>query len=604
MPATPPVSPSGDQLSFADVGTALSGATFVVVDLETTGGTPVEAGITEIGAVKVRGGEIIGEFTTLVNPGIAIPPFIATLTGITDTMVAGAPSVQTAVSMFLEFAGDCVYVAHNAPYDMGFLKGACARFDLPWVSHRVVDTARLARLALHRDEVRNCKLSTLAQFFKTEIQPTHRAFDDARATTDILHKLLERVGNYGVYSLEDLQAFTSRVSEVQRTKRHLADGLPSAPGVYIFEDPTGKPLYIGTSKNIRNRVRTYFTASENRRRMSEMLGIAVRVRPIVCSTILEAKIRELRLIVSEQPRYNRRSRAADSVSWVKLTVEPAPRVVVTRTIKADIDQGARYIGPFTSRAAAHLAVAALQEAVPLRTCTTKIAQNPQSDIPGCVRAELGKCAAPCTANHDRTAYRSVVELATLCMSGDVRPLVAHLTERMNTLANEERFEEAAHWREALGHFVNASYRLHRLRWLSVQSEIVAAQQTAEGGWEIHVIRYGRLAAAGTVKPGFDPLPHIESLIATAECVFPALEPAPSGLTEEAFDLLRWIETDGVRLVSVSEPAHMPIHCGGKETLLLTEIRREIGDKLAAVNEPHGYSRPQGPRTANHTRIMF
>lgn len=591
----------GNQLSLADLGTPLSDITFVVVDLETTGGPPTEAGITEIGAVKVCGGEVIGEFTTLVNPGIPIPPFIATLTGISDSMVASAPGVQTAVSMFLEFAGDCVFVAHNAPYDIGFLKGACNKFDLSWPHNKVIDTARIARLAIHRDEVRNCKLSTLAKFFNTDIQPTHRAFDDARATTDILHRLFERLGNYGVHTLEDLHAFTSRVSDSQRTKRHLAEGLPASPGVYIFEDPKGKPLYIGTSKNIRNRVRTYFTASENRRRISEMIGIAVRVRPIVCSTILEAKIRELRLIVSEQPRYNRRSKAAASVSWLKLTVEPAPRIVITHSIKPDIQQGARYIGPFTSRAAAQSALAAISETVSLRTCTIKIATNPKSDVPGCVRAELGKCVAPCTSSHDRIEYSSVVSLASICMSGDVRPVVQHLTELMKKLANEERFEEAAQWRESLGHFVNASYRTHRLRWISTQSEIVAAQPTNEGGWEIHIIRFGRLAAAGTVKPGFDPLPFIESLSATAEYVESGIDPAPSGFAEEAFDLLRWLESDNVRLVSITTPAHMPIHCGGKESLQLSDIRRVVGENLSAVTEPNGFLRPQGPRNL-HTRM--
>ncbi len=119
----PPRALSATQLSLSDLGTQLSDCVFVIVDLETTGGAAVDAGITEIGAVKVQGGEVIGEFTTLVNPGTPIPPFIATLTGITDSMVSRSPSVHTAVSMFLDFAGECVFVAHNAPYDIGFLKG-------------------------------------------------------------------------------------------------------------------------------------------------------------------------------------------------------------------------------------------------------------------------------------------------------------------------------------------------------------------------------------------------------------------------------------------------------------------------------------------------
>ncbi|MDA9016797.1 MAG: DEDD exonuclease domain-containing protein [Actinomycetales bacterium] len=595
---------SATQLSLSDLGTQLSDCVFVIVDLETTGGAGIDAGITEIGAVKVRGGEVIGEFTTLVNPGSSIPPFIATLTGITDSMVSGSPSVHTAVSMFLDFAGECVFVAHNAPYDIGFLKGACAKFDITWPSNKVIDTVRIARLALHRDEVRNCKLATLSSFFRTEVQPTHRAFDDARATTDVMHHLFERLGNYGVHTLEDLHAFTSRVSDVQRNKKNLADGLPGKPGVYIFEDPQGRPLYIGTSKNIRNRVRTYFTAAENRRRMSEMIKIAQQVRPIVCSTILEAKIRELRLIVSEQPRYNRRSRAADSVSWLKLTSEPAPRLIVTKQLKDDYAQGARYIGPFTSRAAANSALDTINETISLRTCTTKIAAQPRTDIPGCVRAELGKCVAPCTRDHDREQYLSIVNHASIAMSGNTATVVTHITELMKTLALQERFEEAANWREALGHYVNAVFRTERLRWIATTPEIVAAQNTIDGGWEIHVIRYGRLAAAGVVEPGFDPWPHVAALVASAEFVEPGIEPAPAGVTEEAFDLLRWLESDGVRLVASSSDLYMPINCGGKETLQLLDVRRVVGERLAAVTGHEPTGRPVGPRAPGVTRIAY
>ena len=600
----PPSALAATQLSLSDLGTQLSDCVFVIVDLETTGGAGIDAGITEIGAVKVHGGEVIGEFTTLVNPGSPIPPFIATLTGITDSMVSGSPGVQTAVSMFLDFAGECVFVAHNAPYDIGFLKGACTKFDIVWPNNKVIDTVRIARLALHRDEVRNCKLATLSSFFRTAVQPTHRAFDDARATTDVMHRLFERLGNYGVHTLEDLNAFTSRVSDVQRNKKGLADGLPAKPGVYIFEDPQGRPLYIGTSKNIRNRVRTYFTAAETRRRMSEMIEIAQQVRPIVCSTILEAKIRELRLIVSEQPRYNRRSRAADSVSWVKLTAEPAPRLIITKEIKDDSEFGARYIGPFTSRGAANSVIDVINGTIALRTCTSKIAAQPRSNIPGCVRAELGKCAAPCTREHDRELYLQVVNHAGVSMSGSTSTVVAHITKLMETLAAAERFEEAAMWREALGNYVNAIFRTERLRWISTTSELVAAQSTIDGGWEIHVIRYGRLAAAGIVEPGFDPWPHVAALVASAEFVEPGIEPAPAGVTEEAFDLLRWLESDGVRLVASSHDLSMPIDCGGKETIQLLDVRRVVGERLAAVTGHEPTGRPVGPRAPGATRIAY
>jgi DNA polymerase-3 subunit epsilon len=419
-----------------------------------------------------------------------------------------------------------------------------------------------------------------------------------------MHRLFERLGNYGVHTLEDLNAFTSRVSDVQRNKKGLADGLPAKPGVYIFEDPQGRPLYIGTSKNIRNRVRTYFTAAETRRRMSEMIEIAQQVRPIVCSTILEAKIRELRLIVSEQPRYNRRSRAADSVSWVKLTAEPAPRLIITKEIKDDSEFGARYIGPFTSRGAANSVIDVINGTIALRTCTSKIAAQPRTNIPGCVRAELGKCAAPCTREHDRELYLQVVNHAGVSMSGSTSTVVAHITKLMETLAAAERFEEAAMWREALGNYVNAVFRTERLRWIATTSELVAAQNTIDGGWEIHVIRYGRLAAAGIVEPGFDPWPHVAALVASAEFVEPGIEPAPAGVTEEAFDLLRWLESDGVRLVASSHDLSMPIDCGGKETIQLLDVRRVVGERLAAVTGHEPTGRPVGPRAPGATRIAY
>jgi DNA polymerase-3 subunit epsilon len=294
------------QLSFDELDEPLRATTFVVVDLETTGGVAGSDSITEIGAVKVRGGEILGEFATLVHPGAPISPFISVLTGITDQMVATAPSIASVLPSFLEFACGAVLVAHNAPFDIGFLKAACTAHGTHWPDHAVVDTVVLARRVLTRDEVPNCKLSTLAMFFAAATTPNHRALADARATVDVLHGLMSRLGTLGVHSLPELRTFTCQVSDAQRRKRHLADPLPHSPGVYVFSDSTGAPLYVGTSKDLRNRVRQYFVASETRTRMGEMVGLAESVEAIVCAHSLEAQIRELRLIASLKPRYNKR----------------------------------------------------------------------------------------------------------------------------------------------------------------------------------------------------------------------------------------------------------------------------------------------------------
>ena len=116
--------------------------------------------------------------------------------------------------------------------------------------------------------------------------------------------------------MEGLSAFAARVPAAQRRKRFLADDLPHAPGVYLFKDGQGRVLYVGTSVDIRTRVRSYFTASEQRRRMAEMVRIAESVTPVVCATALEAQVRELRLIAEHKPRYNRRSRHPEKSTWV------------------------------------------------------------------------------------------------------------------------------------------------------------------------------------------------------------------------------------------------------------------------------------------------
>jgi DNA polymerase III subunit epsilon len=191
-------------------------AEFVIVDVETTGWSPGEAGITEIGAVRMSGGRIRAEFSTLVNPGQEIPPDIVALTGITDAMVAAAPPAAEALASFLDFAQGAVLTAHNAPFDVSFLAAACAACGLPGPSGLVLDTLVLDTVALARrllaegalaaDDVPNCKLSTLAGYFGAPPGPQHRALADARATATVLAGLLDMYAARGVRTVAGLVA--------------------------------------------------------------------------------------------------------------------------------------------------------------------------------------------------------------------------------------------------------------------------------------------------------------------------------------------------------------------------------------------------------------
>jgi len=167
-------------------GLRLRGADIVVVDVETTGWLADAARITEIGAVRLSPAAPLSEFAVLVNPGVPIPPDISALTGITDEMVAHAPPIGDVLPVFLEFARDSVMVAHNAPFDIGFLAAASEECGIPWPSRAVIDTAVLSRIVLAPDEVPDHKLATLSGHFATRTGPCHRALADAKATAGVL----------------------------------------------------------------------------------------------------------------------------------------------------------------------------------------------------------------------------------------------------------------------------------------------------------------------------------------------------------------------------------------------------------------------------------
>lgn len=543
-----------EQRSFDELGRPLRDLTFCVVDLETTGGSPTAgAMITEIGAVKVRSGEVLGEFQTLVNPRSAIPPFIAVLTGITNSMVSDAPAIESVLPAFLEFAAGSILVAHNARFDIGFLKHFATSQGLVWPRFEVLDTVTLARRVVTRDESPNHKLSSLARVFNATTTPNHRALSDARATVDVLHGLMERLGGQGVQTIEELATFTTRVTPQQRQKRHLADGLPHAPGVYLFRDEKQRVLYIGTSKDLRSRVRTYFTASETRSRMGQMVGLAESVSTVTCATPLEAEVRELRLIAEHKPRFNRRSRFPEKAQFIKLTREPWPRLSIVRRV---LDDDADYLGPFSSKKSAELCLAALHEAFPLRQCSDRLGHS--SSRSPCVLAELRRCLSPCDGSTDPTTYAAVVRQLRDSLMRNPDNVVETINARMQSLAEMERFEEASIHRDRLSTFVRAVSRTQRLAAITGCAEVVATRRESDGRWAVHVVRHGRLAAAGVIPPGGDAHEFVRLLRASAESVHPAPGPTPVATAEETERILSWLESPGVRLIDVGGTWACPI----------------------------------------------
>jgi len=546
------------QRSFDELGDPLREITFVVVDLETTGGSAATESITEFGAVKVCGGQVLGEFATLVDPGRAIPPQIVMLTGITDAIVYNAPTIAAVMPAFLEFIRGSVLVAHNAGFDIGFLKAACGRLGLPWPGNAVVDTVQLARRVLTKEEAPSVRLGLLAPLLGSKVVPDHRALTDARATVDVLHALFERLGPLGVQSLTELQQVSRDVAPERRRKRTLADHLPSTPGVYLFRGRSGEVLYVGTSGNLRRRVRSYFGAGETRARIKQMITVAERVDYVECAHALEAHIREQRMIAIHQPKYNRRSRSPNKVLWVVLTSETFPRLSIVSTPPAGRPGS---IGPFPSRKSAATAVEALEEVVRVRRCSQRLPRSPKGSP--CALAELGRCGAPCAGREDSAEYAFHIRRIDDLVAGSSDEVLSQLRSELDRLGSAGRFDQAAMLRDRLSVLAEAVDRRQRLGSFAGIEQLVTARPDLAGGWELAVIRYGRLAAAGRATYGVDPMAVVHSLTASAETVIPVPGPLPAASAEETATLLRWVEQPGTRLVSTTEPWISPARGAGR-----------------------------------------
>ncbi len=447
------------QRSFDDLGTPLADVTFCVLDLETTGGHRVDDTITEVGAVKVRGGEFLGTFQTLVNPGRAIPPQITMLTGLTDALVAPAPRIETVLPSLLEFLRGTILVGHNIGFDVAFLRAAFERAGHPRFDPVRVDTVALAR-RLVRDEVPDCRLGTLATRFRLDHKPTHRALDDALATTDLLHLLIERASGLGVLGIDDLTTLASMAGHPQAGKLKMTSNLPRSPGVYLFCGHRDEVLYVGKATNLRQRVRSYF-GQEDRRRIGPMLREAQSVRHHCLPDPLSAEVVEARLIARLKPRYNRAGTRADRYCYIRLDVDsPWPRLAVVR----DAARTGLHLGPLPSRTMANLVVEAMQSALPLRRCSTRLGKTyvaPSGASP-CAAAQMGVAACPCAGVADRRAYDDAVAVAAEAMAGAPERIVERLEDRMRSLATAQRYEEAAMARDRLSALQGAVKRTRQM----------------------------------------------------------------------------------------------------------------------------------------------
>lgn len=457
----------------------LERATYVVVDLETTGLRPGVARICEIGAVRVRELELADEFQTLVDPRTPIGPAISALTGLRDAELRRAPRAEVAVRRFLAFAGDAVLVAHNARFDLSFLDRETERLTGARLAGPVVDTVGLARRLLAGRTPR-AGLASLARFFGTEATPCHRALPDAKATAEILLMLIGLAQERGALTVADLAELSApRVRKVY-AKRSLAFGAPRSPGVYLFRDAREQVLYVGRARDLRARLRSYFRSDRQRPAVEAALAALERIEWRETGSELEAALEELRLLRSLRPPANARGMRPDRYVYLRRRGEG---LVCTHD--------ATPLGPFRSRTRARLACRALD---------------------GASDAEL---AEPALA-------------------------LPRLRARLHDLSDCRRFEDAARLRDridALEQLVRMLRRLERLR----RTEVCVLAPALDAGFVRAVfVSGGRIAAERTLPPGAGARVEVDAGLAAAHAA--RLQAADSYLQVEALDELLLLGT--------------------------------------------------------------
>ena len=500
----------------------LSKVEFVVLDTETTGLRPGPDRVIELAGVRLRGGEVVDAFSSLVNPGRRLPTFIVQFTGITSEMVAKAPFAREVLPDFLSFIDGATIVGHNVGFDIGFLSYEAQLLGQTFPLDGL-DTIPLARRFL--PGLRRFKLDMVAEHLGITTMNRHRAMGDARVTAAVFLKLLELAGQQGILTLGHLRrrlqlpvAWSGDITKTSVSKGELlrADGrlpsssvaaprptgslflnpawkrdFPTKPGVYLMKDEHQQVLYVGKAKCLKDRLASYYNQPLGyTRKMDGLLQSVKEIEVRVLGSELEALLLESQLIKQLQPPYNVQLRNYELYPFIKIDVQHSyPRVYATREVTAD---GARYFGPFRSGRIVDLTIELVQKIFPVRTCIRSLPPQAKASDP-CLRLHLGRCPGPCKGDVDPAEYSKIVEQVCAFLGGEREDLLDRLRRQMLEASQQLNFERAAWLRDTIR---SAEEVLIGQRLITGAIEannlFIVYPSAQEGCNELFLIRHGRL----------------------------------------------------------------------------------------------------------------
>jgi DNA polymerase-3 subunit epsilon len=490
-----------------DPSAPLATAEFLVVDTETNGLGGERCELTEIGAVLVGGGELHDRWDTLVAAPTPLSRGIQRFTGITQAMVDQAPRGEDVLPELAALMRGRVLVAHSAGFDRRVLRQAFERAGLDWPSPPVLCTVALARR--FAPLVRQRRLAALAGSLGIDVEVQHRALPDAETCARVFCALFARLCAAAT-TIEEALAATrpARPRRVRaggtdggrslrgaRKRRPDVSGLPDEPGVYIFRNASGQPLYVGKSVTLRTRARAHFapsSASTDWAMQAELVDHRA-TRSELGALLLERKlIRELR------PPGNVRIKHEDRFVYIRCRFDIAfPMLEVSPQPAAG---HAVNIGPLRGRHLAAELVEQLNSLFGLRHCGRKL---PRRDHPSAY-GQMGRCLSPCLHDLDPNVYRARLDaaLALFTAGGDAAgEVLAHVDAQMRAAARAERFERAAWLRRRRERLAVLLVELDGvLAATHARPRLVLAEHPRGGAFDAFWLVGGRVADWGPLTP--------------------------------------------------------------------------------------------------------
>lgn len=375
----------------------ISDLPMVIVDIETTGGRYYNHRIIEIGIIKVVNGKQVDQYQALVNPQCLIPAPITTLTGITNDMVADAPTfseIQEDIHQFLEGS---VFVAHNARFDYGFVKKEFERLDVRFTA-KVLCSVRLSRRLYPRFKRHN--LSIIMERYNIAIENRHRALDDARAVWEFFKVIRDTIP-------EDRQARAIkdiiRKPSIPPKLTTDVEGVPESPGVYFFMNAEEMPLYIGKAKNLRSRILSHFTENLHSSKEVNISRNVVRIDTELTEGELGALLLESYYIKSQAPLYNRRSRRHWRLTAMRVNTDNEYHTIELEDYKVlGCDDMLGVVAVFRTKKDAQRFLEGIAKEYKL--CKTFLGLEKRHNKSGCFDYQIKRCLGACVGKESALKY--------------------------------------------------------------------------------------------------------------------------------------------------------------------------------------------------------